>query len=679
MKRRDFLKVGAPLSLSPLFLNSIAVRALTNPTLLPPGACAIEDRIVVYVFLFGANDGINNVVPINQYSEYATLRPNIRLNQSSLINLDTTLSLDRQVGLHPSLLPFKQLYDNDRLKLIQGVSYPDPNKSHFRSAELLMTGQDGQSGGSNGQFNGWLANYLQNRYPEYAGLPLLNMPDPLAIQMGEPGHPSSQGLKHDLEHEVETVLYGQNPAGFYTQIAGLSGEPLSNYPSSEYGEMLEYIAGVEEATNAYAQIIQQRFNAGTNAASANYGNDNLAGMLKSVARLISGGSETKIYMTNKGGWDNHVNQVDNGDSSLGRHADLLSEMSSAVKAFQDDLEAQGLADRVITIVFSEFGRKAIENDNRGTDHGTLAPMYIIGKHVDGGVVGDNINLSNLDSQGAPHPNQLQNDYRIVHSTILQDWMGASDGSIDATFGSPNWVNNKLPLIETNQVTDPGCYIEPLFSQPTKIVKIKAFLAGAFQASSGAMQARLGDTLPLTDPFLGSETATSLGSDWVDWVLVQLRSASDPLQVLSERPAILREDGALVDTDGQHCVLFQNIPNATAFVAVYHRNHLPVMTDQPIVLADLALTPLDFSDPSLVIYGHETRKITGGVALMTPGDANGDGSVDEQDRINHWRQKNGRRVPYTEGAADFNLDGAVNAVDLNNYWRGSQSSTSSIPK
>ncbi|MEM9986110.1 MAG: hypothetical protein AAF804_13540, partial [Bacteroidota bacterium] len=229
------------------------------------------------------------------------------------------------------------------------------------------------------------------------------------------------------------------------------------------------------------------------------------------------------------------------------------------------------------------------------------------------------------------------------------------------------------------VTDPGCYIEPLFSQPTKIVKLKAFLAGAYQTSTGAMQARLGDKLPLTDPFLGIETAASLSNDWVDWVLVQLRSASDPLQVLSERPALLREDGALVDVDGQHCVLFDTIPQATAFVAVYHRNHLPVMTDQPIILADLALTPLDFSDPSVVIYGNETRKMEGGVALMTPGDANGDGSVDEQDRINQWREKNGRRVAYSEGGADFNLDGAVNAVDLNDYWRGSQSATSSIPK
>jgi hypothetical protein len=478
---------------------------------------------------------------------------------------------------------------------------------------------------------------------------------------------------------VETVLYGQDPAGFYTQVAGLSGQPLTNFPNSEYGDMIEYIAGVEAATNAYAQTIQQRFNSGTNAPSANYGNDNLAGMLKSVARLISGGSQTKIYLTNKGGWDNHVNQVDGSNSAIGTHADLLAEMSNAVKTFQDDLEAQGLADRVVTIVFSEFGRKAIENDNNGTDHGTLAPMYVIGKHVAGGVVGDNIDLSNLDNQGAPHPNQLQNDYRVVHSTIMQDWMGASNASVEATFGTDSWVANKLPLLEVNQVTDPSCYLNPLFSSPTKPLKIIAMLEGAYDATSGQMRTELTGQIPTEDPYFGTETAGSIASDWVDWVLVQLRSAADPTQVLTERPALLRSDGYLVDTQGQVCVAFADVGESSAYVALYHRNHLPVMTSQPVLLANYTINFLDFTEPSVAVFGTETRNVVNGKALMLAGDASYDGSIDEADRSDFWRVQNGQALPYLQSQADFNLDGVVNAVDLNEYWRKANSVSSQVPR
>jgi uncharacterized protein (DUF1501 family) len=634
---------------------------------------------VVYVFLFGGNDGINNVVPINQYDRYAQLRPNIKLAQNRLINLDNTLPIDRQVGLHPALQPFKALYDNDRLSIIQRVAYPDPNKSHFRSAELLMSGQDGNTNLQDGELNGWMANYLQNRYPEYAGLPLINMQDPLAIQLGSPGHPSSQGLKHDLEHDMETVLYGQDPAGFYTQVAGLSGEPLTNFPNSEYGDILQYIAGVESSTNAYAQIISQRFNSGTNASSASYGNDDLSGMLKSVARLISGGCETKIYMTNQGGFDTHVNAVDAGDTTQGTHAMLLSRAAQAVQAFQNDLDAQGVADKVITVVFSEFGRKAIENSNRGTDHGTLAPMYIIGKNVASGVVGDNVDLFDLDNQGAPDASQLQNDYRTVHSTILQDWMGAPNSAIAATFQTEDWVANKLPIIETVQTADPGCYLEPTFLEPTKVLKINTLLAGPYEATNSRMTTWLRDKLPTTDPYLGTVTASSIANNWVDWVLVQLRSPSDPVQVISQKAAILRNDGTLVNVNGDPQVDFLNVQESTAFVAIFHHNHLPVMTDQPISLAELATTPLDFTDPTVGIYGTETRMTINGRACMVPGDANEDGVIDENDYSDYWSLQNGGSVPYMQSEADFNLDGVVNAVDMNDFWRGARTRTTQIPR
>lgn len=666
------------MAMAPIMLNAVPVRALTNPTMLPAGACNVGDRIIVYVFLMGGNDGINSIVPLDQYNTYAQLRPTIRLPQNQLINLDSTLPLDQQVGLNPALQPFKAMYDNGRMKLIQAVAYPDPNKSHFRSAELLMTGQDGTANGAIENPNGWMANYLQNRFPEYAGLPLPSMPDPLAIQFGSPGHPSALGLKHDLEHAMETVLYGQDPSGFYTKVAGLSGEPIVNFPQSEYGDILQYIAGVEASTNAYAGTISSRYNAGTNASSANYDNDSLARMLASVARLISGGCQTKIYMTNMGGWDTHNNQVEAGNATQGNHAQRLNRMASAIKTFQDDLDAQGLADKVITVVFSEFGRKAIENGNRGTDHGTLSPMFIFGKHVEGGVLGTNIDLTILDNQGAPDGDEMQHDYRVVHSTLLQDWMGAKNDAITATFDHDGWVSNKLPIITSNQVTDPGCYLEPTFAVPTKMLKIKTMLAGPYDPASGKMSTFLHDKLPYTDPYLGTETITATASTWVDWVLVQLRNPSDPLEILGEKAAILHEDGHLVDVNGRDEVDFVGIEESSAFVVIYHRNHLPVMTEQPVSLAQLATDPLDFTDPNLVIYGTETRELIGGLACMVPGDANDDGSVDDADRMG-WTLQNGTEVAYQQSQSDFNLDGVVNAVDLNDFWRGSRSRSSSIPR
>lgn len=196
------------MAMAPIMLNAVPARALTNPTMLPAGACNVGDRIIVYIFLFGGNDGINTVVPMDQYNIYAQARPGIRIPQNQLINLDSTLPIERQVGLHPALQPFKAMYDQGYMKLIQAVAYPRPNKSHFRSSELLMTGQDGNDNGAIANPNGWLANYLQNRYPEYAGLPLPSMPDPLAIQFGSPGSSSSLGFKHDLEHAMETILCG---------------------------------------------------------------------------------------------------------------------------------------------------------------------------------------------------------------------------------------------------------------------------------------------------------------------------------------------------------------------------------------------------------------------------------------------------------------------------------------
>jgi hypothetical protein len=209
---------------------------------------------------------------------------------------------------------------------------------------------------------------------------------------------------------------------------------------------------VEQSVNLYAQRISQVFAAGTNAVTYPASNINpLAAQLKTVARLIRGGSKTKIFLCQLGGFDTHQGQV--GTTALdGSHADLMFVFSQAVKAFYDDLAAMGIAEQVLSCTFSEFGRCAKGNGSTGTDHGTLAPMIVMGKGVKGGVSGTNVNLSNLTND-----NQLQgmqHDYRQVFTTLLQDWLGANDYVLEETLFD-NYM--KIPLINNNFITDPSCY------------------------------------------------------------------------------------------------------------------------------------------------------------------------------------------------------------------------------
>ncbi len=233
---------------------------------------------------------------------------------------------------------------------------------------------------------------LQAMYPDVMGAPI--PPDevyPLGIQIGDPN--PSLGFHAETDHQNVINLYGQDPAGFYSLVQTIGGAPLPNVPDSEYGDELRYIMGVEKAVDEYSVYITQAFDAGSNAISA-YPQTTLAYQLKTVARLIKGGCKTKIYLCNMGGFDTHGDQLaPEGIVTLGGHADLLRNLSDAVKYFFNDLDAMGLGDQVSACTFSEFGRCAKENGSKGTDHGTLAPMFIYGKAVQAGVNGTNVNLS----------------------------------------------------------------------------------------------------------------------------------------------------------------------------------------------------------------------------------------------------------------------------------------------
>ena len=462
MKRRNFIQLTASASaLSLLPTEVFALFKSAGMTTCPD----VNAKKIVLIQLSGANDGLNTLVPLNQYDAYASLRPNIKLNNvgasNGLINLDTTLALENQVGLHPSLTGFKSLYDSGFMRVIQGVGYPSQDKSHFKSTDLWLTGGDGTQANNNLE-SGWMGRFLESYYSNF-----LTADFPLGIQLGSSDN--SLGFHGEVEHGMSININGQDPSGFYSIVNGLGGAPPTNIPNSEYGNLIQFILDSDSETNIYAQAISTAFNSGTNSAAVTYPSTSLANQLKSVARFISGGLQTKVYLVKIGGFDTHDAQVaTNTTTHLGEHADLLTQVSEAINCFITDLNSQNLGDDVIAVPFSEFGRKAGENGNLGTDHGEIAPMFVFGKSINPGISGTNINLSEAVLANNFQVQTVQHDYRRVFSTILQDWFGASNQTLDLTFYdhtiNSSYANNKVSdLIKTANTVPASCYTDSLLT------------------------------------------------------------------------------------------------------------------------------------------------------------------------------------------------------------------------
>lgn len=456
MQRRNFLKILSAAGITPFTVNGFSMRPFSNSRIgrILSTCDGVEDRVLILIQLKGGNDGVNTLIPINQYDTYADLRPTIKIPDTGpekYINLDNTLPLQDTIGIHPILTSFKQMYDQGWMRVVQGVGYENINGSHFKGTDLWLTGGDGTPENFNIR-SGWMGRALQAMYPDIMGAPI--PPDdvyPLGIQIGDPN--PSLGFHTETEHQNSINLYGQDPEGFYSLVQTIGGAPIVNVPDSEYGDELRYIMGVEKAVDEYSVYITQAFNAGENSATT-YPQTGLAWQLKTIARLIKGGCKTKIYLCSMGGFDTHGTQVEpEGTVLQGRHAELLKTLGDAVNSFLKDLQIMGLDEQVMGCTFSEFGRCAKENGSAGTDHGTLAPMFIFGKTVNGGVSGTNVNLSSLTPD-----NQLQNmqfDYRQVFTTLLQDWLGASNDVLTTTMFEGY---TKMPLVESAFVVSPDCYI-----------------------------------------------------------------------------------------------------------------------------------------------------------------------------------------------------------------------------
>ena len=436
MKRRDFIRLSS--AASALALTPLELQAALK-SFMPFANCPdISNRKLVLINLAGANDGLNTVIPINQYDTYSNLRPNIKVpntGNSKFITLDTTLTDQQQIGLNPALVGFKSLYDEGILRIMQSVGYPSQNKSHFKSTDLYLTGNDGNSL-LNGADTGWIGRFMELYYAD-----LILETFPLAVEIGS--NKTSLGFHAEEAHGLSLNITGQDPSGFYSVLNGLGGVPPQHLPDSDYGKQLEFINNTDSLSNTYANAISTAFNAGTNGAS--YPDTDLSNQLKTVARLISGDLGSKVYMVRISGFDTHNAQVQGIGDVTGRHHDLLTELSEAIKAFTTDLKRQHLDEDIVGLTFSEFGRKAKENGNFGTDHGEIAPMFVFGTPVHGGVSGTNPDLTEATANNNYQIQTVQHDYRQTFATLLQDFIGADNAVIDAAF-----FNHTLNDSFTNQ-------------------------------------------------------------------------------------------------------------------------------------------------------------------------------------------------------------------------------------
>ena len=400
LKRSEFLRQMALLS-GGVGLGIAGIPGQAYATL-PAGLAASvpEGNVLVIIQLAGGNDGLNTVIPAENDTYFAK-RPDIAIKKVD------ALALKNGMYLHPSMTGIKSLYDQGNVAIVQSVSYANPNRSHFRATDIWNTGSDANVVWE----EGWAARYLAEKYPSY---PITMPTQPMAIQLG-----SVESLLFQSDIGRFGTVF-EDPNLFYQLVSGtLADDEVP--PATLAGDELAFLKQISSASIQYSKVIRDGALKGKN--SVTYPATNLAKQLGIVAKLISGGLETQVYLCTIGGFDTHANQ-------LNQHANLWKQISDAVAAFQKDLKTQNKGEKVTLMTFSEFGRRVNQNGTTGTDHGTAAPLFVIGNTVRGGLIGDNPNLINLDSNGDLKANF---DYRQVYSTVLSDHLGLSTTSTAGIF------------------------------------------------------------------------------------------------------------------------------------------------------------------------------------------------------------------------------------------------------
>ena len=399
ISRKEFIKLSSlvaggtlliPKWLYPFFSDTNNFNLLRN---------AFNDKILVVINLNGGNDGLNTVIPY-QNQNYYNLRPDIAIPN------DSVLPITDELGLHPSLSHLANFWNQGKLCIVENVGYSNQNLSHFRSTDIWQSGSE-----SDQVINtGWIARVIEQVYPNHVD----NLPEiPTALLQGTTNNLLLNGS------EGITGMMVEDPSTFYDLVSNTVYNSSDNIiPETSGGNELEFIRGIDNSANEYAGYIQNASNTGQN--TVEYDNNRLSAQLSTAAKLISGGMYSPFYIVYQAGYDTHADQ-------LNRQGLLLSELSNAINNFYIDLENQGLSDKVVIMTTSEFGRRPYQNGGEGTDHGTAAPMFLVGESVNGGIIGNAPNLDTFDNN-----NNLfhEHDFRQIYASVLNQHFGLSSELIN---------------------------------------------------------------------------------------------------------------------------------------------------------------------------------------------------------------------------------------------------------
>lgn len=381
-----------------------------------------DGTILVVLQMAGGNDGLNTVIPFAD-DAYHVARPRLRLAT------DQVLKINNHIALNPKLAGLKSLYDKGQVAIVQGVGYPNPNRSHFRSTEIWQTASDADRT----QSEGWLGRYFDScceGADPTVGVAIgeetpqaFAAKNPTGVTFSRPEQfrfqPSERG-KGELS--AEEMFFRQlnesgagDEGGTATSNAGGSIGAIPGKARNDLStlDFLQRTALDAQLSSDKILAIARKYKS-----TVPYPPGQLAASLNIIARMIAGGLPTRVYYASQGGFDTHAGQINTHDR-------LMGEFDGAIAAFVADLKQQGNFERVLLMTFSEFGRRVQENANGGTDHGAAAPMFVLGGAIKAGLFGRYPSLTDLDHGDL----KFNTDFRSVYGTVLDRWLKAPSESV----------------------------------------------------------------------------------------------------------------------------------------------------------------------------------------------------------------------------------------------------------